>query len=75
MIGSLHISCDSCPLAFVSDLQYWGISISHLSTCCMKKYVDTKEQLEWEEAPVEEIVEEDFQSESPWMQQFLWNLL
>ena len=74
MIGSLHISSDSCPLAFVSDLQYWGISISHLSTCCMKKYVDTKEQLEWEEAPVEEIVEEDFQPESPRMQQFLWNL-
>ena len=72
--GSLHISSDTCPLAFVADLQYWGISCSQLATCCMKKYVDTKEQLDWEEAPQDEVVEEDFAQDAPHLQKFLWNL-
>ena len=74
MIGDLHISSDSCPLAFVSDLSYWGIPLSNLSSCCMKKYIDIKEQLEWEEAPPEEIIEEDFKPDSPHMQKVFWNL-
>ena len=40
----------------------------------MKKYIDIKEQLEWEEAPQDEIIEEDFKPNSPQIQKFLWNL-
>ena len=40
----------------------------------MKKYVDMKEALEWEEAPQDEIVEEDFSPGAPPIQKCLWNL-
>ena len=72
--GSLHISSDTCPIAFVSDLNYWGISMSSLSTCCMKKYLDTKEQIDWEEVPQDDIVEEEWKPDAPEIQRFMWNL-
>ena len=72
--GDLHISSDCCPLAFVSDLNYWGIPLQSLSQCCMKKYVDMKEQLEWEESPQDEMVEEIFKPDTSSTQKFLWNL-
>lgn len=72
--GCLHISSDSCPIAFVSDLNYWGISLNSLSTCCMKKYLDTKEQIDWEEVPQDEIVEEEWKPEAPEIQRLMWNL-
>ena len=40
----------------------------------MKKYVDMKEAIEWEEAPQDEIVEEPFKPDAHPLQIFLWNL-
>lgn len=71
--GSLHISSDACPVAFVSDLNYWGLSMNHLATCCLKKFVDTKEQLDWEDQKVDE-VEELFPDGAPKVQRALWDL-
>lgn len=71
--GSLHISSDACPVAFVSDLNYWGLSMNHLATCCLKKFVDTKEQLDWEDQKVDE-VEEPFPDGAPKVQRALWDL-
>lgn len=71
--GSLHISSDACPVAFVSDLNYWGLSMNHLATCCLKKFVDTKEQLDWEDQKVDE-VEEMFPDGAPKVQKVLWDL-
>lgn len=71
--GSLHISSDACPVAFVSDLNYWGLSMNHLATCCLKKFVDTKEQLDWEDQKVDE-VEELFPDGAPKVQKVLWDL-
>ena len=72
--GALHISSDCCPIAFVSDLHYWGLSVNQLSTCCLKKYVDTKEQLDWEALPQEEVKEEEFKQGTPKLQRVMWNL-
>ena len=71
--GSLHISSDACPVAFVSDLNYWGLSINQLSTCCLKKFVDAKEQLDWEDQKV--VVEDDiFPEGASKVQRVLWDL-
>jgi len=71
--GSLHISSDACPVAFVSDMNYWGLSINQLSTCCLKKFVDAKEQLDWEDQKV--VVEDDiFPEGASKVQRVLWDL-
>ncbi|XP_023336409.1 potassium voltage-gated channel protein Shab [Eurytemora carolleeae] len=46
--GSLHISGDCCVVAFVQDLSYWGFSENNLESCCFKRYMDTKENLDWD---------------------------
>jgi len=45
--GSLHISDDYCPIAFAQDLHYWEISESHLENCCLKKFSEVKDHLDW----------------------------
>ena len=40
----------------------------------MKKYLDTKEQIDWEEVPQDEIVEEEWKPEAPEIQRLMWNL-
>ena len=40
----------------------------------MKKYLDTKEQIDWEEVPQDDIVEEEWKPEAPEIQRFVWNL-
>jgi len=71
--GSLHISSDACTVAFVSDLTYWGLSINQLAACCLKKHVDTREQLDWEEK--RDVVEEDiFPEGAAKVQRVLWDL-
>jgi len=71
--GSLHISSDACPIAFVSDLNYWGLSMNNLATCCLKKFVDFKEQLDWEDQKIE-VEEDEFPAGAPKIQRVLWNL-
>ena len=71
--GSLHISSDCCPMAFLGDLTYWGLEHSCLEPCCLKKLMECKEQLEWEQ-PKEEEQEEVFPEGSPAIQQQLWDL-
>ena len=58
-------------------MKYWGISTLHLETCCLKKYLDIKEVVEfkeaWDSARLEE--EEDFSGGSCGKyQQRLWDL-
>lgn len=71
--GSLHISSDCCPMAFLGDLTYWGLEHSCLEPCCLKKLMECKEQLEWEQ-PKEEEQEEVFPEGSPAFQRQLWDL-
>ena len=40
----------------------------------MKKYLDTKEQIDWEEVPQDDIVEEEWRPEAPEIQRLMWNL-
>ena len=40
-------SDDYCPIAFAQDLQYWEISESFLENCCLKKFSEVKDHLDW----------------------------
>jgi len=71
--GSLHISNDCCPMAFVADLSYWGLPETCLEPCCLKKWVECREQVEWEQAKVE-VKEEEWQEGANQLQRRLWNL-
>ena len=71
--STLHISSDDCPMAFVSDLVYWGLSETNLEPCCFKKWVEFKEQLEWEQAK-EVVTEEVFPEGTTKIQRQLWDL-
>ena len=42
--GTLHISTDCCPMAFVADLVYWGFQETSLEPCCLKRWLECKEQ-------------------------------
>ena len=41
------LSDDCCSIAFVQDLQYWGVSENSIETCCLKKFSEVKDNLEW----------------------------
>ena len=71
--GSLHISNDCCPMAFVADLSYWGLPETCLEPCCLKKWVECREQVEWEQAKVE-VKEEEWPEGANQLQRRLWNL-
>ena len=71
--GALHISTDCCPIAFVSDLVYWGFQENCLEPCCLKRWLECKEQLEWEQAK-EEVKVEEFPEGAPAIQRKLWDL-
>jgi len=71
--GSLHISTDCCPIAFVSDLVYWGFQETSLEPCCFKRWIECKDQLEWEQAK-EEVKVEEFPEGAPAIQRKLWDL-
>ena len=71
--SSLHISSDCCPMAFTADLAYWGLPVTALEACCFKRWVECKEQLEWEQAK-EEVQEEQFPEGTPVIQRQLWDL-
>ena len=71
--GALHISTDCCPIAFVSDLVYWGFQETCLEPCCLKRWLECKEQLEWEQAK-EEVKVEEFPPGAPAIQRKLWDL-
>ena len=69
----MHISSDLCPIAFICDLTYWGLPETVLEPCCLKKYQDLKDLLDWEEQKVE-VEEEGFPNGTSGIQQKLWNL-
>ena len=47
-MGSLHVSEDSCVMGFVQDLEYWKIPLRSLEACCLKRFTDLRDQLEWD---------------------------
>ena len=73
--GALHISTGSCPIAFLSDLAFWGFQEASLEPCCLKRLRDCREQLDWgqkEKDPVKEA--EEFPEGAPAIQRKLWDL-
>ena len=38
---------DCCSIAFAQDLAYWEISETSLETCCLKRFSELKDHLDW----------------------------
>ena len=38
---------DCCSIAFAQDLAYWEISETSLETCCLKRFSEVKDNLDW----------------------------
>ena len=70
--NTLHISNDCCPIAFMADLMYWGLSETALEPCCYKRWMECKDQLEWEQ-PKEDVNQEEFPPGASLLQQRLWD--
>ena len=71
--GALHISTGSCPIAFLSDLAFWGFQEASLEPCCLKRLRDCREQLDW--GKKEKVKEaEEFPEGAPVIQRKLWDL-
>ena len=68
----LHISNDCCPIAFMADLSYWGLPETALEPCCFKRWMECKDQLEWEQ-PKEDVSQEEFPPGASRLQQRLWD--
>ena len=68
----LHISNDCCPIAFMADLSYWGIPETALDPCCFKRWMECKDQLEWEQ-PKEDVSQEEFPPGASRLQIHLWD--
>ena len=41
------LSEDCCSIAFAQDLAYWEISETSLETCCLKRFSEVKDNLDW----------------------------
>lgn len=75
--GSLHISSDHCVIAFSQDLEYWGISCSHLEPCCANKLADAKDMMEKDHDYLETTLTQVDQfpdGSKGRMQKMIWNL-
>ena len=68
----LHISNDCCPIAFMADLSYWGLPETALEPCCFKRWMECKDQLEWEQ-PIQDVSQEEFPAGASQFQQRLWD--
>lgn len=43
--GSLHMPAEVCVVAFMKELQYWGIDKYYLEPCCLHRYQRIKEHV------------------------------
>ena len=67
--GRLHMSSNCCPVEYVEELSYWGLSENNLQPCCFKRWIESREELDWEEEG-EEKSEGDSEECSSWV----WDL-
>ncbi len=57
------------------DLEYWGVDELYLEACCVQKYYQQKELLNWEhQAKKEEEIEIFWPSRIGRLQKVLWDL-
>ena len=74
--GSLHISDDCCVIAFAQDLQYWDISEHHMQTCCLKRFSEVKDHLDWDYQSTNKEVDDEYFPPGPGgrLQKRIWDL-
>ncbi|KER20549.1 hypothetical protein T265_10920 [Opisthorchis viverrini] len=44
--GHLHILDEVCVMAFIEDLNYWGLNECLLDACCLTRFVQRKDRME-----------------------------
>ena len=47
--GRLHMSSNCCPVEYVEELSYLGLSENNLQPCCFKRWIESREELDWDE--------------------------
>ena len=73
-LGSkLHFSDGACPIKFAGELEFWGVPATAMESCCMKKFLDAKELLDFKRSWEESREEEEEQFNSPG-QRKIWNV-
>ena len=53
--GRLHMSSNCCPVEYVEELSYWGLSETHLQPCCFKRWIESREEIDWDEEGLEKL--------------------
>ena len=51
--GRLHMSSNCCPVEYVEELSYWGLSENNLQPCCFKRWIESREEIDWDEEGLE----------------------
>ena len=69
-------SHDCCGIAFVEDLDFWAVPHAFLEPCCLKRFTETRDQLDWEAegAPADAEKEVFPDGALGRLQQTLWDL-
>ncbi len=74
--GKLHLGEETCVIAFSQDMEYWGIDDLYLEPCCVQRYYQQRELLNWDhQTKKEEEEEEVFRPGAIGrLQKILWDL-
>ena len=46
--GKLHLGEETCVIAFSQDMEYWGVDDLYLEPCCVQRYYQQRELLNWD---------------------------
>ena len=73
-VKQIHMPASCCPVQFVEELVFWGFSGSQLKPCCLKRWLDCQEELDWDQESRKDDVDKQKKEktfcQSPW----LWDL-
>ena len=47
------MSSNCCPVEYVEELSFWGLSENNLQPCCFKRWIESREELDWDEEGLE----------------------
>ena len=53
--GRLHMPSNCCPVEYVEELSFWGLSENNLQPCCFKRWIESREELDWDEEEEEKL--------------------
>lgn len=73
--GKLHLGEETCVIAFSQDMEYWGVDDLYLEPCCVQRYYQQRELLNWDHQIKKEEENEYFRpGRVGKFQKILWDL-